>query len=759
MAATIKWRAKDISDFLKADPFCENVRIKFPGSKKSVELINRRTFFSRIYAEVAGNKIEVMNGTEQEYHSVSLTNWLADLEDLDNSLVIFIEGYAGCGKTVFVQNLLKNQLKTLDYDFSYYNYDVGAFYDNKNSHRIRDAVHECFLQQLANSVLNGEKGVIQYFEDLLKQENISFLDNSCNIYYDFSDTRVFSDAIISLQQNGNTSTFRAALRAQMEHFSFEQILSLDYVFRIAKYMAGNRENSTLYVCYDNMDAIENFDDLHIFDNTLISMRRNIDSYINKVWADREDEPPRFVVLATYRKITAAKVDLRWHSERCDDFGEDRRFLYYIDASKMYHYDEIVNNRRDYFKYIINEQKISAQDLIEKLDAVVEILKVGFVQNRYAGLWNNNFRTCGDIMQLLIQDYGVELDGCIDLMLSNLDGYDEDAFFYYGASSVFLSLICKTFQRRGLWGKDHMALIPLDESDINVSNSRLTSLSRLILTYISNFKDNQGRNLSVKSKELFEEFGDLFSGDDICSSLGNMLLRDETHTWRRPIYYHRNAINDNEVIVESLKKQWSDYIEGKDPTSCKYTEILLCDCGFTYLELIASDFEFFSVRIYGERVESLYLINSLDTIKKVIEDVQNAVDNCCKRMTEFCKRYVEKKKIENDKYVDSYIHPRTFHGNAQLHTERIIFSHIAYLDHCRRYHVSKLNDDSELKAELNNVFLDGISNYLDYYEKYIRPLNPSRAYIADGLMKIVENIRNSPDEQDWLRPVSYPHAKQ
>lgn len=169
MAATIKWRARDISDFLKADPFGENVRIKFPGSKKSVELINRRTFFNRIYAEVVDNQIEVMAGDEQEHHRVNLTDWQADLEDTENSLVVFIEGYAGCGKTVFVQNLLKNQLKTLDYDFSYYNYDIGAFYDNKRSHRIRDAVHECFLQQLANCVLNDENEAIQFFVDLLKQ--------------------------------------------------------------------------------------------------------------------------------------------------------------------------------------------------------------------------------------------------------------------------------------------------------------------------------------------------------------------------------------------------------------------------------------------------------------------------------------------------------------------------------------------------------------------------------------------------------------
>lgn len=754
MAATIRWSAQDIGDFLKADPFCENVRIKFPDSKKSVELLNRRVFFSRIYAEAIHNQIEIMNGAELEYHSVDLTNWAANLEETDNSLVIFIEGYAGCGKTVFVQNLLKNQLKTLDYDFSYYNYDIGAFYNNEESHRIKAAIHECFLSQLAGCVVKNEKKVLQCFSYLLAQETVSFLDNTNEIYYEFSSTRAYEDAISLLQRNGDIPTFRSALREQMKNFSFEQILSLDYIFRIAKYMASeNKDNRVLYVCYDNMDAIENFDDLKCFDNTLISMRRNIDSYINEIWDDREDEPPRFAILATYRKITSSRVELKKHSERCDDFGEDRQFISYIDASKTYRYDEIVKNRRDYFKDFINIQRISAQDLLEKLDLVFQVSQIDFVRNRYAGLWNNNYRTCADIMQLLIKDYEIELNGCINLWWENQDGYDEAVFSYYGASSVFLSLICKTFKRRGLWGTEHMALVPLGEAGENVSNSSLTSLSRLILTYISNTIDGQGRRMAVKSADIFKEFEDLFSEDEICSCLGNMLLRDETHTWRRPIYYYRNAINDDELVIDNLKKQWLAYKEGKDSDSYKYTEFLLCECGLAYLELIASDFEFFAVRIYGQKEQSLYLLQDADAIETVIKCVQDAVEKCCGRMTEFFRRYVEKKKIKNTvDYIDCRIHPRTNHGNAQLHTERIIFSHIAYLDHCRQYHISK-TIDTKLKTKLNNIFLDGMENYLGSYEKYIKPLNPSRAHIAKKLAEIIESIRLSKDEQEWLRSVS------
>lgn len=762
MAATITWGPQDIANFLKADPFSEKVRARLPNYRKPVELISRGTFFNRIYADVIDDSIQTLNEDRLPYQKIKLSEWQGILGNTDNSLVVFIEGYAGCGKSVFVQYLLKSQLKTFDYDNEYYNYDLGAYFLNSKSNRIKDAIFESFLDQLATCVIQGKLDIIEKFKNILSSKYIGDLDTSRQIFYKFSTTEIFDKAVNLLfenrlidnkeDQNRIIGTFRITLEKQLASFSIEQVLAVDYLFRIARYMI-NPEQRILYVCYDNMDAIENFNDLLKFDKTIIAMRRNIDIFINDAFADMEMEAPRFVILATYRKITASKMKISYRAERAEDFGnEDKDYVYYIDGSCFYHYEDFIKNRRDYFSSYVRENNISAQSLMDRLNMAVGLSKIDFVKKRYSGLWNNNYRACSEIIKALIENYEKEIERCFILLEENVDGYDEETYAYRGASSIFLNLICRTFLNRGLWGRDHMALVPLSDfaPDESTPTSSLTTLSRLLLTYICNSKDDQGINLPVSTAEIFDEFKDLFSADEICSCLEKMLLRDHTYTWRRPIYYHCNAIADNKNIFDSLKEQWNDYIiNNKDR---QYSEFLPCECGRTYLEQIATDFEFFSVRYYDSTVESIYLLDDADKIKSILDDIQRAVEMCCRRMVVFCERYKKVKGIEsNNEYVSCLIHPRTLHNNPQLHTERMIFSHIAYLDYCRLYFVSKM-PYYEKKKDANSLFLNAIEKYLEMYNEYIKPINPNRENIAKELENIVERLLSSSDEYDWLRVV-------
>lgn len=762
MAATITWGSKDIANFLKADSFSEKVRARIPNYKKPVELISRGVFFTRIYADVIDDSIQTLTEERLPYKKINLSEWLGVLEDTDNSLAVFIEGYAGCGKSVFVQYLLKSHLNSFDYDNEYYNYDLGAYFQGSDSNRIRDAIFESFLDQLATYVIQGKLDVVEKFKEILFSKHIRDLDTGREIFYKFSATETFDKAVKLLFENRLIDnrenkdrvigTFRKTLKKQLFSFSIEQVLAVDYLFRIARYLIDPAQR-ILYVCYDNMDAIENFDDLMKFDKTIISMRRNIDTFINDYFNDFEIEAPRFVILATYRKITASKLKSSYRAERAEDFGnEDMDYVYYIDGSCFYHYEDFVKNRRDYFSSFIKENNISAKSLVDKLNMAVRLSKIDFVKKRYSGLWNNNYRACSEMLKSLIENYEGMIEQCFILLEENFDGYDELVYAYQGASSIFLNLVCRTFLNRGLWGRDHMALIPLNDFDPDDSTptSSLTTVSRLLLTYICNCKDDQGINRPVSTAEIFDEFKDIFSEDEICSCLENMLLRDHTYTWRRPIYFHCNAIADDKDIFENLKEQWNDHVNNR--LDRQYSEFLPCECGRTYLEQIATDFEFFSVRYYNSTKKSIYLIENMDEIKTILDDVQRAVEMCCRRMVVFCERFKKAKGIEsNNEYTKCLIHPRTLHNNPQLHTERMIFSHIAYLDYSRLYFLSK-TPHYKKKKEINLLFLDVINKYLGMYETYIKPINPDRKKIAKELADIVEHLHSSPDEHEWLTAV-------
>lgn len=308
-----------------------------------------------------------MNEERLPYKKIKLSDWQGILGNTDNSLAVFIEGYAGCGKSVFVQYLLKSQLNTFDYDNEYYNYDLGAHFQHSGSNRIKDAIFESFLDQLATCVIQGKLEIVEKFKEILLSKYIRDLDTSREIFYNFSTSEIFDKAVNLLFENRLIDnrenkdriigTFRITLKKQLSSFSIEQVLAVDYIFRIARYLI-NPEQRILYVCYDNMDAIENIDDLMKFDRTIISMRRNIDIFINDFFTNLEIESPRFVILATYRKITASKLKSSYRAERAEDFGhEDMDYVYYIDGSCFYHYEDFIKNRRDYFSCLIHPRTL------------------------------------------------------------------------------------------------------------------------------------------------------------------------------------------------------------------------------------------------------------------------------------------------------------------------------------------------------------------------------------------------------------------
>lgn len=750
MANRVTWDSISLRNILKADPFGEKLEIRSKDGMKWEPFIDRSTFFDEIYVEVARKSIEITDGARNNKRTVDEQKWMEELSTSGNSLIIFIDGYAGCGKSIFVQNLLKTQLKNLNYDSDYYNYDIGAYYDNKNAHRIIYAIRECLLKQMSSSIINGDLKIIRKFEQLLAQEEIQFIDSGRDIFYSFSNTDAYKDAVHELVENGNTSDFNASMKKQIEDLSCEQLLALDCVFRLAKYIVtGDLKNSTLYVCYDNLDAIENFDELSIFHNTLIALRRNLDDYIEHTDKNYENVlSPHFIMISTYRKITLSRVESEIFSERCEDYGEDNCYIQHIDASHFYQYSKLVESRKKYFNKFVKTRKISAIKIKRRLSNAVNILSMDLIQKRYAGIWNNNYRTCSDIFDILFSFHEDDIEKCITLLEMHEDGYDEKGASYYGASAAFLNLICRVFKRADIWGPNHLALVPLRLAQ-GESISKLTSLSRLILTYMSNVSDEERNPMPVSTQQLFKEFGDLYTADEICRCIANMLIRDTTGTWRRPIFYHRNAINAGSIPV-NLKKQWNYYLRGDN---FNYTELLLCDCGYAHINRIVFEFEFFSVRFNGIDQKPLYLINDLQDISNVINQVQQAVGECCQNMITFKTIYMRKKHIQNNEdYIKLPIHPRTKRLNPQLHTERIIFSHIAYLDHCRRYLVARQSVDFEQSKKVSEPFHIGIKKYLILYKNYIAPINPARQNVYDELQQQLSVVQDAKNMDDLLQHI-------
>ncbi|MCM1237669.1 MAG: hypothetical protein NC489_47000 [Ruminococcus flavefaciens] len=266
MSKTKSWNKITLEDILRLDSFDQQIYIHDSKSNKSEPMLpTNRAFFTQVYTDTSHNEIGMLDGSHQVHRVISIEDWLYEIDQTENSLVILIEGYAGCGKSTFVQYVLSKQLGTYNYDYSYYNYDIGAYYDNKKSHRIVAAIRECFVKQLRNHITDGKIQIINKFEELLSQEEIKYLDFTYEIYNIFldPDTDTFHKSIKNLLEKNDVNNFRITMNKMLNKFSCEQIMALDCLVRIAAYIESNdHSDSLLYICYDNMDSIENYNELN-----------------------------------------------------------------------------------------------------------------------------------------------------------------------------------------------------------------------------------------------------------------------------------------------------------------------------------------------------------------------------------------------------------------------------------------------------------------------------------------------------------------
>jgi len=310
-----------------------------------------------------------------------------------------------------------------------------------------------------------------------------------------------------------------------------------------------------------------------------------------------------------------------------------------------------------------------------------------------------------------------------LLKDNNDGYNDKKSCYYGASSVFLHLVCKILKKEHIW--DSQCLDLTNHTDAKGSKHD-TSLSRLILTYLCNNETN-----SVSICDIFEKFEKIFDYDYICKIVGQMLTRITDEIWRRPLYYSKNALVNESKILDKLMEQYNDYNNGK---FTELVEFCICESGCTFVEKIVPHFEFYSTRL-ASNSEPLYCINDVEVLKNNLCTVYNQIKICCDKQESFKNNYISKYNIAKEKYLELPFHPKTHQGNSQLHIERVIFSHIAYLNEYRKYLFKNM---VAVMESFNDVLLEYIGKYLELYFLKIHPISKQRETIA----QIMQNKTNS-----------------
>lgn len=762
MRLTIEMENITLNDLLTVDTHGEIIEIKDKNASETYSLIpNRETFFQKsgLFANVRDNGLIVIRGKNR--YPININKLIDSLNKKRESSVVFIEGFAGCGKSTLVQYILSNQLKTYYYDYNFYNYDLEI----QNDIAIRD---ENGKIQNESSIFEAIK--ISFFEQYVKisKENPSIINDFntllgyCrnfrafhHLFHKFYNTETYNDIMGNIRLGINcVDDENRVLRLLNQQSTLIRsticILALDYLLRLAIYK--NDTSKKLYICYDNLDAIEDAKDLKLFDDILAIFRRCLDEFIsqNQKGFFKNLPLPKFVIMATYRKITASLVDLdqtTYREVKMDKHvGKKDDSVIRIDATSAFSYGEIVSKRHNYFKNLftnaVNISNHSKKKLLNNFDSW-DILNqnLEIMNDRYSCLWNKNYRTCSLIADKLYSESYYQFAKYVDFInKSNIkDGYHSsgEAFLssYYGGSAILLSSVCKVFNHNHIWD-DFLDLAPLNSDKTSHKN---VSFARMILTYMYNYQ-----NEAVSLKELFEFFcrNNLFSYTKLCKILSKMLARNLDGVWRRPIYYETKCIlkeKAEDIESELLRECETIKIIGDSPNDYRF---LLCDSGKAYVERLMQEFEFFSNRLSNKHMP-LYLYNNYESLNNVLIKVYTAVMQCCKNMNAFKDKYIELTHISENNYISLPIHPTTNANSSQLHTERTIFSHISYLNIVRRYFIDEeTNEKFEVRKKYNKLFVEYIGKYLDLYYNYVSPLCSKRDRIANDLKEIVDEINKA-----------------
>ena len=118
------------------------------------------------------------------------------------------------------------------------------------------------------------------------------------------------------------------------------------------------------------------------------------------------------------------------------------------------------------------------------------------------------------------------------------------------------------------------------------------------------------------------------------------------------------------------------------------------------------------------------------LSSLLKDVYERIEDCCQKQVSFLDFYTEAYGINKQNYMSIGFHPTTRNGNAQLHIERVIFSHIDYFNSYRMYLNSK--GDFEKYDELNEIVLGYIKLYLELYKTYVLPISNNRNKIVESM---------------------------
>lgn len=703
-----------IQRYLRATPFGCDDGIDFDGN------IGEDFFFNELYydTEKAKNKKSKILGNMKD----------------NADAVIILKGYSGCGKTTFIHYLLRekkrvklifnmesginNQLEDPILSKIISELEDVLVDDIIDNCRILENVYDIFfksdfkLNGVIKKYLDSEYKIKKFLDDLFREEK--FREILQKIYQDKNErAKIDLKEIVHIYLNEMEA---------LQIFGF--YILLDLAEEIGGRANGSKNDIGCVFCFDNLDNIDNIEKTKRFVKYFTQAWINIKTMLRECNFEKFSIS-RNAVISGYTAILAVRETT--YARITEHYNETVKAVICEEiVSELYVKSKIVKKRTDFLKK--NRRDIPAK-LYSKAETISSIFDNKYLDENLFAMFNNSYNTAiktiskiCDENEELITEY------------SNLIKF-KNRKINRGANGIILRLFFDFFKEAGFYENG------LDLYDLNQKESQYKfSPARLILTYLYN------TNSEVCLYDLFNYFEDVILDEDIAQIIDKIYLL-RFSSWR-----HLLTFNTYPPMDESgLQNQIDLYREGKPikETREKYSKIELTCAGRVYLNTMCTNFEFFASRLFGNKRKPLF---SKFNLKKsngryefdiIISKVYSVVKECCQRLLIAENEIMKTKDWRLDQYYCSkFIYEKKSEYKVrQFHAERIIFSHIGYINIFRQYLLKKQEFSYDIKLEINKILVEHIRNYLNLYlsNKCLKSqTNKEVAKELDEQIKIIEN---------------------
>ena len=601
--------------------------------------------------------------------------------------IIFISGYAGVGKTTFL-----NKFKEYHDEFEHIIYDFQDQNNTTDRRTVKKRITDFILRMMKKNT----------FEDYeLKGALSALIRNRRNLYMeDLLSEKLYNHLNDNQSEPLTELCDKLVTESSARMFAFKDVFTYFFTY-IFRYNVNTTKKKIIY--FDNLDALSTeylvFDFLRHFVKAYQSIERLCQTdMFNREWYHDKLISSNFVFVFSVRDGNEAAMnpeDLKIPNHHRDDL-RIKRFV--LDNPPRFH-NQLLSKRIQFMNTLFkfNEDKFK-QNRISLITTALEALKRDWYFNDViVPLYNKDYRSYSNrIIDVIIKDQFLTREN-----FRNIQYYTRGILLH----GILKNLLNDNFIRD----------FPVNSIS---PDAPMCFMERMLLTFIINTESEKesryyGRTKTVSLSRIVTELNQYYADEPaIIQAIARCFLY-HTREWTHLITITGKRITDEEQFIESLAEG-----KAKDPNHYDTIFIRSNPSAFAYIRYILPHFEFYAtfcrqgLSIFELGLEKnargvfLFALN----IREVLTKFRIGVN----QMELFFNRNMQP--MTPEAFKQAVICWRIFgrdtvpRERGYFHTVRVVCAHLDYLSHFRLFVLGKVRTPNEIE-EINRIMVAFFEDYI------------------------------------------------